>query len=452
MAGCAIVCCFVKRARRCGRIMRSIFAMFALGAVIVGPGELTAQQREQQRADSLENEVRLLKARVDSLERMLQRLIREQRDTSAVADELAALRAAAREAAGEAALAAPDTTAQHGSRTRNLQILNPEISVTGDIVGNYTGPSDAADNVSATPREFEFSFQAALDPYTRTKVFITREEDFEIAGFPEQGGEEPAGGFEIEEGYMYWVGLPGGLGVKLGKFRQEIGLYNRWHTHALLEVERPLAALVFLGEDGLIQTGGAVTLPAFTFGPATQTLLFEVTRGNNEALFDDGNQISYLGRIQSFWDFGASTLQLGATGVYGQNDDVSLDSKLLGVEASYRWTPPGKALYRDLQLKGEWYFVEKSFGAVDQTGSGGYFQANVRASRRWILGTRTDFLNPFGAEPEIVQLAPSITWWQSEWVRLRLQYNYLKPKGLGGNHTVLFQTVWAFGPHKHETY
>ncbi len=428
------------------RIVWTAFASLALATPVA------AQESERSRADSLAREVRLLKARVDSLEQMLRQLMQRGADTTQVADELEALREAARDAAGEAAQASPDTAAQQQSRTRNLSVLNPEISVTGDIVGNYIAPADGDNGFSGTPREFEFSFQAALDPYTRAKVFIAREEDFEIAGFPEEEGEEEGGGFEIEEGYMYWVGLPGGLGLKIGKFRQEIGLYNRWHTHALLEVERPLATIAFLGEDGLIQTGGAVTLPSLTVGAGTQTLLFEVTRGNNDALFDGGNQISYLGRFQSFWDLGSSFLQIGATGVYGQNDEASLDTRMAGIDVFYRFTPPGQSRYRDLQLKGEWYFVEKDFGAIEETGSGGYFQANFRASQRWTLGTRVDVLDPFGAEPEIVQIAPSITWWQSEWVRLRLQYNYLKPQGLSGNHTILFQTVWAFGPHKHETY
>jgi hypothetical protein len=251
---------------------------------------------------------------------------------------------------------------------------------------------------------------------------------------------------------MYWVGLPGGLGFKIGKFRQEIGLYNRWHTHALLEVERPLAAIAFLGEDGLIQTGASVTLPHFTLGRATQTVLFEVTRGDNEALFANGGQLSYLGRFQSYWDFGPSTVQLGATGVWGQNDETGLESRLLQLDVLYRWIPPGRGLYRDLQFKGEWYLVEHDLGTEQRVGSGGYAQLNYRLGRRWILGARADVLDPFGIDPEIVQLAPSITWWQSEWVRLRLQYNYLKPEGLGANHTVLAQVVWAVGPHKHETY
>ncbi|NIN13433.1 MAG: hypothetical protein GTN62_11365 [Gemmatimonadales bacterium] len=408
-------------------------------------------QERQARADSLERELRLLKARVDSLQRVLAELVGRGRDTTRAQDELAALRAAARAAAG-AGEAGTDTARQEGSRTRNLQILNPEISVTGDIVGSFTAPDDEENQFSATPREFEFSFQSALDPYTRTKIFITREEDFEIAGLPEEEGEEEGGGFEIEEGYMYWVGLPGGLGVKLGKFRQEIGLYNRWHTHALQEIERPLAAAAFLGEDGLIQTGASLTLPSISLGPATQTVTFETTRGSNEALFGGGNEISFLGRLQSFWDLGASTFQLGATGVLGENDDESLESRMLGLDFSFRWAPPRQALYRDFQLKGEWYFVEQDVDGTELSGSGGYLQASARLTRRWIVGARADYLEAVGSDAHIVQIAPSITWWQSEWVRLRLQYNYLKPEGGSGNHTILLQSVWAVGPHKHETY
>lgn len=418
------------------------------GAATVAAPPAAAQERSP--ADSLEVELRRLLARVDSLERLVRELVRGGRDTARATDELAALRAAARAAAGRAE--APDTAGQQ-SRTRSLQALNPEISVTGDIVGSYATPAGQTGVASAAAREFEFSFQAPLDPYTRTKVFITREEELEIAGLGEGAAEEEGhGGFEIEEGYLYWVGLPGGLGAKIGKFRQEIGLYNRWHTHALNEIDRPLATTTFLGEDGLIQTGLAVTLPTLTVGPATQTLILEVTRGSNDALFAQGSEPAALGRFQSFWDLGATSyFQLGATGVLGENDDVGLQSRLLALDLAFRWTPP-QARFRDFQLKGEWYLAERELGGVTETARGGYAQANYRLDRRWVVGARADYVDGYGAVPAIVQVAPTLTWWQSEWVRLRLQYNYVKPEGLGANHTVLFQVVWAAGPHKHETY
>ncbi|MFQ6046996.1 MAG: hypothetical protein ACE5PT_11685 [Gemmatimonadales bacterium] len=429
--------------------MRTRFPTLAIALLLAGGMPLQGQVPAQD-TDSLRRELARLRTRLDSLEALIEHLLAERAAPSPAEDELAALRRAAREAVEEAAPREEPT--EQGSRTRNLQILNPEISVTGDFVGSFIRAAGEPGAMSAAPREFEFSFQAALDPYTRTKIFVTREEEFEIAGLAQEGGEEEGQGFEIEEGYMYWVGLPGGLGLKLGKFRQEIGLYNRWHTHALFEVERPLAAATFLGEDGLIQTGISASFPSVTLGPATQTLVAEVTRGNNEALFGSGGELSYLARFQSFWDLGATYVQLGGTGVYGENDEASLVSKLLALDLSLRWTPSRRALYRDLNLKGELYLVEREETSGKLTAHGGYGQVNYRLSRRWIAGARADYLAPFGDQPSIVQLAPSLSWWQSEWVRLRIQYNYLKRRGLAGNHTVLLQAVWAVGPHKHEIY
>jgi len=60
-------------------------------------------------------------------------------------------------------------------------------------------------------REVEFSFQSALDPYAKTKIFLS-------------AGTE---GVEVEEAYLYWTGLPGGFRIDLGRFRQQVGELNR---------------------------------------------------------------------------------------------------------------------------------------------------------------------------------------------------------------------------------
>ena len=184
----------------------------------------------------------------------------------------------------------------------------------------------------------------------------------------------------------------------------------------------------------------------------TQTVTLEATKPDNK-LFEGGTDLAYLGRLQSFWDLGPSTwIQFGATGLTGQNDELALRSRLLGVDFAFRWAPPSQARYRELTLKGEWYWSEQDFETESLSGNGGYAQASYRWNQRWITGVRTDWLDGFGDAPQAFQLVPSITWWQSEWVRLRLQYNYLRRSGFDADHTLLFQTVWAVGPHKHETY
>jgi hypothetical protein len=428
----------------------------ALTIAAASPAGLAAQETKADsvarvRADSLEARIRELEARLDSLLAALARGERADSAARSAADELAALRAAARAAAGEQQEA--DTTSQ--SRTRNLSILNPEISITGDVLGQYLAPSGEDNRFTAVPREFEFAFEAALDPYTRTKIFAAYEEEVEIAGLGHD--EEEAGdahsGFHIEEGYLYWVGLPANLGLKIGKFRQEIGLFNRWHTHALLEVDRPLPTVAFLGDDGLIETGLSLAAPPVLIGANPQTLTVEIATSKNEALFDDGNRLAFLGNFRSFWDLSPATyLQLGASAVYGENPDGGLKSTLFQVDFLYRWRPPGRALYRDLRIGGEYYFARKDYGDPLLKGNGGYLQGNYRFARRWVAGLRFDYLDDYGNEPKLFMLVPTLTWWQSEWVYLRLQYNYLKPDGGGGNHTVTAQVVWAVGPHKHENY
>ena len=428
---------------------RRLLACLAMAIMLLAaaPAGLSAQETK---TDSLEARIRELEARLDSLLAALARGESADSAAKSAGAELEALRAAAQKAAGEQE---QDTT--EASRTRNLSILNPEISVTGDVLGQYLSPAGEQSYFTFVPREFEFAFEAALDPYKRTKVFVSYEEEFAISGLSEEEGYEGGhSGFGLEEGYVYWVGLPAQLGLKVGHFRQQIGTYNRWHNHALFEVDRPLPTVAFLGDDGMIQTGLNFVAPPLTTGPGLQSLTLEVTNTSNEALFDDSKtNLSALGNCTSFWDLSAASyLELGAAAVYGENREESLKTSLFNVFALFRWRPPGQALYRDLRLSGEYYWARKNYGDPDLKGNGGYLQANYRFNRRWVAGFRYDFLDDYGSDPNIQMVVPSITWWQSEWIFVRMQYHYVKPSGTDASHTVIAQLVWAVGPHKHETY
>ena len=49
--------------------------------------------------------------------------------------------------------------------------------------------------------------------------------------------------------------------------------------------------------------------------------------------------------------------------------------------------------------------------------------------------------------------SPTLTWWQSEYVRLRLEYDLLDRNFVSTKEGRLFlQVTLAMGPHKHETY
>lgn len=108
------------------RISAALLVILCVGGAAT---PAVAQQREEP-TDSREQEIRRLKARLDSLEALLRQLIRQGQDTSRVSDKLAALRAAA-QAAGEAG-AAQDTTEQQESRTLRDKLHDDRVGETWD--------------------------------------------------------------------------------------------------------------------------------------------------------------------------------------------------------------------------------------------------------------------------------------------------------------------------------
>ena len=413
--------------------MTRTFCAALLAVACIAP-PLAGQQPTQRQVDSLAAQIRILRAKLDSV---LAALARQTPSQAAPADDLAALRAAAAQAAGRpdtVAAVADSTPTRFVGRERNLSQLNPEISVTGDLHAAVQTEGEQRDNFEL--HEVEISFQAALDPYTHTKIF---------AGIHE-------GGIEVEEGYFYYTGLPGRLRLDLGVFRQQLGELNRWHLHAIPETEYPLVLTTFTGEEGL--AGAGASLYRAFGGLGTHELYAQVTSGSNDVLFEGGNRPAYLLHLNNFWQLGNSTyMQIGATGVYGTNPDTALKTTMGGVDVRFTWRPPSRALYRDWTLRGEVYGLKKERGGTGDTRLGAFAGTTYRLGRRWIAGLRYDYVEaPEGPNEITRQVVPTLTWWQSEWVFLRAEFTRrLTPVGPDRNR-LLVQAVWAIGPHKHETY
>jgi hypothetical protein len=460
--------------------------------LILAPVSLSAQRPQPSRADSLRHAVAQLTARLDSLDRArcptgapivlparrpgeqgvldtltaatealrerVERLVADRCKAGRVApaaqpadtsDELAALRAAAAAAAGapETERAGPADTVPRAARPaaqappatgpRPSNLLNPEISATGDIRLVARDESPQQDN--AVAREFEFSFQSALDPFTKTKIFLTFED------------EE----FGLEEGYIYWPGLPGHLRLDVGKFRQQVGDLNRWHLHALPETEYPLVYQRFLGEEGLGGVGFSLysTLPISLAG-GTHELWLQGTTAESEPLYAGGRQPTLLGRVQNFWQLSRSSYaQLGFTATGGNNADADLQSRLLGLDFRFTYRPPEAGTRRDVTFRAEGYRLHATEAGATTNRYGTFLDLQARRGRRWVFGLRYDYAQaPRGLDDTEWRLTPVITWWQSEFVYLRLQGEHRNRDLEGDRNLLTFQAVWAVGPHKHETY
>lgn len=435
-----------------------------LAVLLATPASASAQVEPSAQVDSLRAEMAQLRAELDSLRTLVRATQNAQVAAQAneAAGELQRLREAAAAAASRGAdEATPAGEQEFVGRQRSLQSLNPEIGVTADLFGAVQG--GAAGRSNFVPREFEISFQSALDPYSRAKIFVGIEtpgaeiEPF-VSGEGEGGEEEHEGGVAVEEGYLEWVNLPGGLSLKLGQFYQQFGQLNRWHSHALYFQSRSLPHLAFIGEEPLGQAGVSAhwLIPASLGGTFEVTV--EVTRSSNELLFGESDKLSYLGHLNSFWELSESVdFDLGISAIVGTHEGAegSYSQRLQIAEGSLTWAPPGRSSYRGAVVRAgliEHVPGTTAAGAPQRVAKGFWSMAETLVGPQWRLGGRFDWTeNPEDPAETAWLLGPTLTWWQSEWVRLRGEYAHVERMD-GGSGLFTLQVTLAMGPHKHETY
>ena len=353
------------------------------------------------------------------------------------ADELAALRAAAREAASAVTPAAPPPEAA-GDRTRNLNRLNPEISFTADVRG-VAGDRQRDEFVV---EELELDLQAALDPYSRMRFTLAIGEEGEI---------------ETEEVYVVYPSLPGGFSLRAGRFRQTFGALNRQHLHALPQSDYPLALAAFFGDEGLAQTGVSLEWLLPKSWATANELTVQVTDGENDAFGGESfEQLAVLAHLKSFWELSdAAYFEWGLSAAAGDTADGG-DSRVWGSDFTFHWQPPERAKFRELTWRTEVLMSERDvFGSGDELQAwGGYSYLEGLIARNLFLGLRYDRTeDPLDPGHRTTAIVPYLTWWQSEFVRLRAEYQRLEDQ-LSGETDDRFalQLTWAAGPHKHETY
>lgn len=413
--------------------MLGVAAAFCLLAPAAAPA-----QTETDPVTALRQEIAALRQeygeRLADLEARLARLeaTGEGQVTTQEDDELAALRAEAEETAGGFAEAEAVPEVSVAGSERNLNRLNPEISVTGDMVGFYTDQ----DREDFDAREFELNFQSALDPFSLTK--------WTLAFSPEEG-------VDIEEGYISYTNLPGGLGLTAGKFRQSFGVINRWHLHALPQLDYPLALQTWFGDEGLAQTGIRANWLLPRPWASANELTLELTDGESDAFGGESfENLVGLAHLKNYWDIGdAVYTELGLSGIAGN------DTQVLGGDFTFHWQPPSRAKYREITWRTEVLRSDRDDEeGIGHQAWGGYSYIESLLAQNLYAGVRYDRVeDPLDPEHVTWGVFPNVTWWQSEYVRLRGEYGFIKDDLTGDEENRFsLQLTWAAGPHKHEIY
>jgi hypothetical protein len=330
----------------------------------------------------------------------------------------------------------------YGNVSAASKIFNPDIAVIGNFVG-VGGKNEVRPERSLEMREAEASFQAVVDPYARADFFMA---------FAEEG-------VDLEEGYVTFPTLPGGLLAKVGKMRAAFGKVNTFHTHQLPWPDRPLVTENLVGgEEGISDAGVSVArlIPnPWLFLEATG----QVYRGDSGNVFAATRRgdLSYAGRLRGYHDITESTnVDVGGSVMLGHTAptdfetdfDPSQTTTLYGIDATVRWRPLQRSIYRSFIGRSEvvWSRRERSAGRIDS--SGFYVSGDYQLARRWFAGARLDQSDRL--DEDVLRdksYSALITFWPSEFSQLRGQYRRTNYADGPAANEFLFQLQFSIGAH-----
>ncbi len=392
-----------------------------------------------------------------------------------------------------------------GGGERSLQALNPELSIVGDFYGQFVyqdgeiysskaanGETSIRTRSGFFPRVAGIHFQANLDPFAFAKFVVGVTPSKVIFG----------------EGYLTWHALTSRLSLTFGKFHQQFGIVNRWHAPGLDQFAYPLMIAEHFGGP-LNQTGlsALVTIPPLWAHHIE--LMIQITNGENAKLFA-GEFLSIpsgLLHMRNYWDLNRDTyLEIGLTGLFGVNnhygkaveneavpiqifdappdDDNRQEVHLYdsegnpvyvapggtglvnedeewhltavgGADLTINWEPLKQAKYKGVTWRTEFLYAYKQLPDDSIKSWGAYSYIQGKPIRNWIFGVRGDITQVFQVDNDDKYtwgVSPYITWWQSPWVRLRLEYDHIRWAEGETDHRAILQFTVSAGPHKHERY
>jgi len=331
----------------------------------------------------------------------------------------------------------------YGGAAAGSKIFNPDIAVIGDFLGAAGSNKVPNPEPALTMHESEAAFQAIVDPYARADFFFS---------FGEQG-------VNLEEGYLTFPAVPGGLLVRAGKMRAAFGKINTLHNHVLPWTDRPLVTRNLVGgEDGINDAGfsAARLIPnPWIFLEATG----QVFRGDSSDLFTSSKRgdLSYVGHLRGYQDITESTnIDIGISYSRGHNGSGIVDNfdlgrfrtTLYGTDATVRWRPLRRSIYHSFVGRSEFIWSRRGQPNGVQSALGYYVSGDYQFARRWFAGIRYD-RSKRADDALLTDKGQSavLTYWPSEFSQLRGQYRRTQYANGPTADEFLMQFQFSIGAH-----
>ena len=348
--------------------------------------------------------------------------------------------------------------------------------VTGVLEGGAHDPKKRG----FTVQNIELSLLGAVDPY------LTGEAHLVYQLTPE--GESI---LEVEEVFLTTLALPAGLEVKAGHFFIEFGRLNSRHPHTWNFADQPVVNTRMFGGDGLRTPGFRLSwLPPLSWyadfkigvhnaNGETASSFLSASDGEEggtgfaghpliEREVDSVGDLLYTFRWLNSVDVtGTTTANMGVSALFGPNATGSdTRTEILGGDLYLKW----KALrnYRGwpfVALQSEIMFRRYEADAFMDTGGGFpaevlhdwgfYTEAMWGLKPRWVAALRAEWVDGNGENRDDplrdrrLRLSPALSWYPSEFSKLRFQYNYDRAEHLDDEPEAAFwvQFEFMFGAH-----
>lgn len=444
--------------------MRRFLTVFVLTLACASVAHAQQQTPSAVDLSALEQKIRDLEDRVVTLEGQLRQIKAQAAPPAAAQPSPAAAPQTAQTApatqpqvATEQGAAGATTPAAEprlgGAGPAAAKALNPDISMIGDFVAGI-GHNPIIKTPAFEMHESELGVQAIIDPYARGDFFITF-------------GEE---GVSLEEGFITFTALPQNLVARVGKMRASFGKVNTMHNHVLPWVDRPLVNQNLVGgEDGIDDAGVSVQ----RILPSPRNWFLEFTgqgfRGDSADVFTSTvkNDLSVVGHLRAYHDLtDNSNIDLGGSYSRGHNLFGSpFVTNLYGVDATYRWKPLQRSIYRSFVARSEFVWRQQdqpgnlvitcsvitcptSTAAGFQRAFGFFASGDFQFARRWFLGARVDRSDrPFNASLTDKGGSLVLTYWPSEFSQIRGQYRFTRYAQNFDAHELFMQVQFSLGAH-----
>ncbi|HEY2951340.1 MAG TPA: hypothetical protein VGK40_02090 [Verrucomicrobiae bacterium] len=478
------------------KIFLGLAAALCLSARLLSAQEATEvealKKQLKQATESFEKALQEHRQIIESLNKRLDALQTQQAAVTNEQQKLRQLVAAPAADAGKPAPAAavpwspsqPITLARAGSAYMNVSfdaLMDAGWSTARDPSARLQLGDHDPQQRGFSLRNAEIGLDGAVDPFFKgfANIVFKLERDQSTT-------------VEVEEVFAQSTSLPANLQAKAGQFFANFGRQNPQHPHQWAFVDSPLILTRAFGSDGLRNIGGQLSwlLPTPFYSEAflgvfngqggtahsfrntgeddgTGTSRFHGRATIDRDLRGPGDLLFVPRFATSFELTDHQTVVAGASAAFGPNDTGAKSrTEIYGVDLYWKWKPSNahegfpfvswqsEALYRRFGAGAD-PLAPTPLPGETLRDWGLYSQILWGFKPRWVAGLRGEYVNgntgAFDANDifrgQRTRVSPGLTWYPSEFSKLRLQYNYDHGEVFSDEHSVWLQLEFQLGAH-----